>query len=204
MAVGDIYQSVVTVDHPSGEETQAAFYYRVIVQGGEITAENVSDEIVTNILPGWQAICANSYQFNQVRTINGMDNNDFNVTNPSLVGTSSALVSAPQLAMAFRSPGPPPGGRYGYKRLTAAIGTSVGTSDGSMPANIRSTAIAIQNALGTLLELSGGTIEPALITGGFRLGVAPTFGRSLQGQWQLNAFPSTQNTRKRYNWFVQT
>lgn len=205
MTVGDIYQLKLQSVHPVGEECLNVFYYEIISQDGELTAENVADEFQDDIMLVAIQPCVETIIFNRLTTINGMDNLDNNETNPAAIGQGSTdTPAASNQAVAMRSQRNGPGTRYSYKRWTGYPHTALGTSDGSFNETYFDGLSPAQLILSENIVHSNGELAPIQIGGGFVLGISPTRNFFLTDPWDVGRFPSHQDTRQHFLWDVPT
>lgn len=198
MSVGDIYQLTTHYLHNTGVSANNVWYYEVSVQGGSLDAENVADEFITEVLPLIAALWPNNWSCNRVYCINGMDNEDFNDTNPAVSGAVGGTGLPSFLAIALRSNWPGPGTRRGTKRIPGGV-TSAMDDNGVWTGGFVTDIQALTVQLGLSLEMGGGQVAPVTIQGNFQLGVTPVFNRNLLGQWEYNQRVMTQVTRKSTN-----
>ncbi len=201
MALGDIYQVRV---HQTfhGEEALNVFYYEVVA-GGANNAGDLYNEFTDLVWDAVRAMQSQRVTTRRFEIINGMNNLDYSYQDGSASGQyDTGLDIPPQGAIGFRSPSGEPGSRYSYKRFVGAMTgmiSSVGFpiwNESVREGIMRDVAIA----LGTILEGADGSYAPIQITGGFVLGTAPVESHSLQGQWSLNEWMSTQRTRAAFSW----
>lgn len=203
MTVGDIYQLRLNLNHPSDPECINVFYYRVITQTNSISAENVADDFVTNILDAIMEPLANNITANGLTTINGMSNSDFNETNPSVSGGSGTGTPAPAfIAIGYRSQRNGPGSRRSYKRVVGPPSNVFDTTNGRFSLDFQALIETASDIFDDTLTLAGGTLDPCQITGGFVLGVTPTFHFDLTSPWEFDAFPTHQDSRQSYLWLT--
>lgn len=203
-SVGDIYQVKMQTLHSSGETALTVFYYELVSGDPAFNAENAANEVDDNIVAEFILSMSDTSRVNRIDSINGMDNDDFFSFNPNEPGDRIANPLAPNIAASFRSPWPGPGTRRGQHRLMTGVGSDVDGLDGIWDSNFQTLVADLATALGAQLENANGFISPVTIVGGFVLGVSPTRNESIGGQWELNKFPMTQNSRKQYSWVVPT
>lgn len=200
--LNDIYQLRTQMVHEEGQVAFIVCYYQIVSLGGTITAENVADDFVTEVLTPLATATNEGNVINRLYTINGMDNEDFNDTNPSLSGSHTGNNLPAVQAAGIRGPWPGPGFNRARHNLMAGSGSD-NNGSGRWSDTFKATLQAVADNFGAQLELTGGLIDPVTIGGGFKLGVAPTFRGSARGQWEINIFPTTQKGRQDYAWLVQ-
>jgi len=198
-SIGDIYQMRVNFQLTQGQEALAVMFYEVVAGGSGLTAGNVADEFDTNVLPDVQAALCDDYGINRIFTINGMDNDDFNDTNPTRTGTLAGSPNAGFMAVGIRGPFPGPGFHRARHNLPLGVTISLG-AHGLWLSAAKTTFLTAAQGFGQLLEHSNGSLSPVTIQGGFVLGVPPVRRAYAQGVWEVNDYATTQKSRQTYNW----
>lgn len=198
---GDIYFVRTHITLSAFQEAIIASFYEVTAGGSGIDAEAVADDYDTNVLAEIELKLSDTYTISRIYTINGMDNSDFNDTNPARVGDTSGSPLPSVAAVGFRSPWNGPGYRRARHNLPLGFGSWL-DANGNMSTAARTTLVDLTTALGALLELTGGSIEPVTIAGSFQLGVPPSRRSLARGQWEVNTRFTTVKTRQDYNWIV--
>lgn len=202
MAIWDTYQVKITTRHPDGQDMLNVHYYQQ-QSAGDGDASDLYQEFMDSVATAQRGLMTDNANVVNVQVINGNNNTDFQFANLLLPGTT--IVSTPAasfVALGFRSPAPPPGQRYSYKRIGALPATWLDTSDGRWDTNIDTPAAAYATAVADTLEGTEAAYSPVQVTGGFSLGVAPTPVRNLNGFWQFNRFPTHQTTRQVLLWEI--
>lgn len=199
MAQGDIFQLRVLYHDKNLEPMQNVFYYEQTEQG-EVTAAQLRSSFVTTVVTEMQDMWPAETIIDSIRTINGMDNNDFDLDLTNRIGQNASTAYLPSfIAAGFRNPPAGPGQQYAYKRfggMTGQFDNPTGRWDSSLNALMADLAAVLDN----ILAPNSISCTPCIIKGGFKLGTSPTFGRYLDSTWQYNDWPTTQNTRKQYLW----
>jgi hypothetical protein len=210
MAVGDLFK--ITTDWGNviagAAGSKSVFFYRVATQTGAITAENVADDFVANVLTD---IVLNTFSFawscNALFTENLADSGDFNITNPALEGALTGDLLPTFVAWTARSPWPGPGTRRAYKRFPCPNAAALGPNQSVWDQAYQDVLKAEGTRLGQLLVLSGGSLEPAVVRANCAGGGTPCtyeFLSTAAGKWQVNSRPTTQNSRKVPNNWLDT
>lgn len=202
-SVGDIYQSKVSFQLTQGQVGLAVMYYEVISGGTNLTAENVADEIDTNLLSPLQALMPAPWNMDRIFTINGMDNDDFNDTNPSRTGSLGGFTPPLFLSMGIRGPFPGPGMHRARHNLPGGNTSSL-QGDGVWVAAFKNSLLALAQVFGDQFENANGLIEPVTIAGSFVLGTPPAKRASAVGEWEVNQFATTMKSRQSYAWEAPT
>ena len=198
-SIGDIYQAKVTTLMNQGQTALTVMYYEVVSGGASLTAENVADEIDTNILAAMQAAMSIQNSINRIFTINGMDNSDFNDTNPNRTGTRTGFSPPLMLAAGIRGPWPGPG--YHRARHNLPVGSMTALQDdGLWNAAFKTELLALAQLFGDVLVNANGNVSPITIQGSFTLGVSPTKRADAVGDWDVNDFSTTMKSRQPYFW----
>lgn len=197
--IGDIYQVRIEYQDRRLESMLNVFYFRQ-VEGGTVTAGAVASTFLSDIWVTFRAAQPEETTTKKITVVNGMNNLDAYEGFLDLDGTNpSTAYIASFIAAGFRHPRPTPGFRHAYHRVGGLAGqftTTYGDWNSTMEALLR--AIAVELGLGMApAEVS---LAPVQVVGGFKLGVPPVWGRDLYGDWQYDLIPTSQNTRKRYDW----
>lgn len=197
--VGDIYQLKMQVTHPADRECLSVFYYEVVDGGSGTDAEEVADEFVTEVVGAWADIATDQTVCNQLETTNGMNNSDWNVTNPSVSGTVTAQSALPPfICVSYLAPRFAPGQRNSYKRMVGGWSALLNTTDGSWGTTPMAGVFSVLGiAMSAPLTTSNSILIPVQVTGGFRLGVTPVAQFSWGQNLQINQFPGHQVSRTR-------
>lgn len=199
MALNDIYQIRVEYHDHDEEDMVNVFYYQQTASGTP-GASGVSTVFLNSIWNVVRAAQPAATITDKITVVNGMDNADSFEGFPSTAGTSANSGVLPSfVAAAFRNPRPKVGDQYSYKRI-GGLAYDLNSTDGQWNAAMQAALGAVALVLNDTVTPSGVAISPCQITGPFRLGVIPTFARLLTSPWQLNLTPTTQNTRKSYQW----
>lgn len=206
MAQGDIYQiQVFQTFSALQDDVLNVFYYRA-----EAAASSNANDVLSVFSEQegdspWEAartIQRTNMVTTLYRVINGNDNQDYVEAGASDAGTKTSLVGACPIfvAVGFRGPRPGPGVRYSYKRIGGIPSDYLASNSGSWAGDAGDDFQVPQDAFGLELEGDFNLYAPVQITGGFSLGVAPTFSYSLVGNWTTNVYPSHQVSRANYDW----
>lgn len=195
MAVDDIFRSIATFQHSSGVQANSVFYYRVDIDTGNITSENVNDELISGVLsPMVVGMMPDNWTYVRNRTVNLNDVTDFNESNPGVVGTRQTTGCPPFIAASFRSRQPAVGVHRATHRFPG--GTVQDFHDSGLWTGDMQTEMASHCAnLGAQLELTDGLITPCVVSINPET-QAVTFRAYVHGQWQYSTSPTTQVTRK--------
>lgn len=201
MAAGNIYQ-VRTIMTLPDSKPQNVFYYRE-KSGIGGSSQDLANAFIEDVVSKLKDILTAGTIIDQVRVINGNNNVDNFVADIDQAGAYSGATTSPDfLAIAFRKRIGGTGFRYSYKRFSGIPASAIGYAgwqDSGTTFFTRVNALAV--ALGAeIAQLTGATYEPVQITGGFKLGVAPTFKTLLTTQWEINDRASHQDTRQVYEW----
>lgn len=198
-AVGDIYQITVTQQVSALETFNNVFYYGAAA--GTPSADDLNSAFVDDIWDVVRTIQAPAVLTTSYYCINGNDNTDWELSVANDAGVGGGVPLPLFVAAGFRTPFLGTGKGYGYKRIGGIPTGFVGTAAGGAWNTASQAALeAVQDVLGLTVEGDNAAYDPVIITGGFTLGVAPTVKGSGKGDWQTNAYPSSQVTRKVYSW----
>lgn len=206
MAIDDLYRLIVSTNAPGGPEGNATnvFFYQVALQGGSISAENVADDFILNVLtPHFPFVTSEDYVIDRVLTQNLMNEADFNDTNPALQGTVTGVPMPSFVGWECRSPWPGTGRRRAYKRFPPPSVDQL-TLGGAWSGTYRTLLRGLAATLGSSLELSGGVLDPVIV----RRGKDPVSGATTyevrdtaRGVWEVATAPVSQVSRKiTYTW----
>jgi hypothetical protein len=136
----------------------------------------------------------------QIVCVNGMDNEgDNHIADIDVNGALAVAGAPPELAVGFRRRTGGVGFRYSYKRYGGVSAGAVGANSWIGAPYIASIA-ALRALLGQLVETEEAAYAPIQITGGFVLGVEPTYRQSLLGAWQSSGQPTHQVSRDIRTW----
>lgn len=196
MAVGDIIQLRLEGQY-LGQAWQNVFYYRVNSGTGNAAGSclNLFEQDVLGIILN---AMVDTSEVIMLTAVNGMNNGDqySRAPNPGFIfGTVDAVEigQAPSnAAVGFRSNRNGIGTRYSYKRFGGVPLEWIEGNAWTVSAGIAHDAIEV--ALGDSLSGAGFVFQPYQVSGGFKLGVAPTATFPLTN-WQRIERMSTQNTR---------
>lgn len=204
MAVGDIYQLRSTYNYSGVVEANSVFYYQVTAESGNLSAENVADEFVDNVLPAITNRFPPQWTCNRVFAVNGMDNADFSDTNPQVTGVRTGTALPPFLAVEYRSSWRGPGTRRSYHRFPGGVTADL-SANGFWISSMLDELAAAAPTFGQVLEHTEGAVTPCTIVGNFQLGVTPVFNQYAQGVWEYLQLPTSQVGRKRdFLWAAPT
>jgi hypothetical protein len=198
--VGDIFRTTVTFPNIQGPASgKAVFHYQVIVQSGSLSAEHVNDELIAEIVtPLVGAAFTDNWSCNKLDTVNLMDLEDFNVTNPQLSGTRTGTALPGFMAWTTRSPYIMSGVHRARHRFPGAAVSDL-TDTGAFTTTFRDDVAPIVATLGEQLVLGGGTITPCVVRRTSAQGVIPAtyeLRGVAAGTWEFNMAVTTQNSRK--------
>lgn len=198
MALGDVYQLKVQ-GSVQFEECEMVHYYRQTTALG--SAEDLATAYRDLKSAQLRAVMNPGAFINSYFCINGMNNADFFLLSDSQPGTLNPSAELPSFAaFAFRSPYMGPGTRYTYKRLWGVSAGIFNPTGGGIGPGLMALLQQICDSFGAITAGQVGTYEPVQITGGFRLGVAPTVSQVLIGQWLCYYTFTTQKSRQQYSW----
>ena len=173
------------------------FYYRVSVAAAGNAANALLDQFDEDIVPVYANTQSNVVSYISLEALNGMDNSEY-ASSQALAAASGTRsgTSMPMLNVAkIRFNKAQPGTRYGYKAISGILDSDVG-SDDTLGALVLGLLNTLGGALVTPLVNAGFTFVPCQVTGGFKLGVAPTFSHDYDDLFVM-PYVTTQVTRKR-------
>lgn len=200
-SIGDVYRIITSWNVANDETARSVFHYQVVELTGSINAENVNDEMDTNLYSILQDLMPGGISINGSYALNMNDPDDFNITNPSRVGELAGDPLPSILAVGFRSPWPGPGKRRARHQFPIGTQGNFGPSSGVATA-FRTLCDPLAIALGAQFELTDGAIDPVIVQSGWTPGFAPVVQGSARGQWEINAQWTTQKTRQTYLWLA--
>lgn len=208
MAVGDLYEVKArwTNALPGAGGSLLVKHYQVDVQGGAITAANVADDVVLNLIEHIVGqLFPDNWGCNQVSVQNLMDSQDFAVTNPGLQGTVTGTALPPVLAIGYRGPFPGRGFHRASCRIPGLV-TSDLADNGQWASSAQVPIAAVAPLFGLPLELAGGLLSPCTITPAHTVNgalVPAVFRATAQGPWEYNTTVTTQKSRQAAMSWVQ-
>lgn len=197
MAEGDVYMIRATMTTTGQPDATNVFYYQQL-GGGFGTALDLAGEFRVRVITSIAASQHTSVNWNQLLVVNGNNNADQVEQFISEDGEVTGTIMPSFIAMGYRSPRPGIGYQYGYKRFAGAPASL--TSPGEFNTTQKGLMNNVGVALGVDLEGDLALYTPAIITGGFHLGVAPVVSYVADSPWSYNEQPTHQDTRQLYSW----
>lgn len=201
MTIGDLYQVVASGPIATIETWSATFFYEITAQSDNITAQEVADNFVANLLDDILSGMQDQISCNNVATVDLGDDDNWNVTNPSADGALTGDLMPTTLAMGFRSPWPGPGYNRAAKRLPVGLVSWLAT-DGSWSSSFDTIPATIAASLGADMTLTDGTLRPVTVKKTYSMGAYVSAERRafVDGDWEWNRFPTTGKARQVYLW----
>jgi hypothetical protein len=175
--------------------SENVFYYRVVEDYATMTAAQVSVLFHGNIGTSMLGLMSVQWNYRTVAVINGMDNDEFDITLFDMNGSLGGNPLPPFVMVSTRSPWNGPGTRRGRHYFPFGSAGSVdinGELDGALELGIPLFAWV----LGQPLSAVSTDLVPVTLSGGFKLGVVPVVSEEVSGIWEWSHRFSSIDSRR--------
>jgi len=199
----DVYRIKAEFVHPTGQIAQLYFDYRVNT-AGSAAAPEVRTAFVSKFQTQYNGLLNENSNWAVTQVINGMNNSDFVEVAATTNGARTGSPIPAALTTLFRCPRAVPADVPALRRLPFGSQSDLGGSNGDWSATFQS-ALGVFAALlnDELFAVGGDVLTPVQLTGGFKLGVAPTVKRALTASWEYASEAGWLESRQpAYAWVV--